>query len=53
MNEYISLNKCKYCTNAFELSDGRFLCKKKPLLKSLIHPDKQICEKYRRQVKGR
>jgi len=37
--------KCSTCKNNYILSDGRMLCKKRKILKSLVHED-YWCEKY-------
>ena len=44
----VRIKKCKNCANIFKLSDGRLLCTKKPILKSLVQPDRMSCDKYRR-----
>jgi hypothetical protein len=46
MAEYKSYDKCKYCINIYQLNDGRYICKKKLILKSLIKPSRKICERF-------
>ena len=44
--EILNLDVCKYCRHTVQLADGRLLCKKKPLIKSVVQEDRKACYKY-------